>query len=286
VEILLLAGLTVAVALLTDTRPGRDRTALAALPPEAPVLPSPDAFVVGAEDGDRAVTLAIETRRIRVTVIGPDGSGVDGLRVTVAGRPTGSCGSGCYEAQTTPPRRRVSISVDGRTLVLAAPATWPPRPAARLVARATRAFERLASVSYVERLASSPRNRIVSDFTLEAPNRFSYRIHGGPSAVVIGGRRWDRIRGGPWDETSYSALPQPTPIWEGRITNAYVLRETSRATTVTFLNRRAPAWFTVRLSRRTLLPRDLGMTATAHFMRHRYFGFNAPRQIVPPTTGR
>jgi copper transport protein len=286
VEILLLAGLTVAVALLTDTRPGRDRTALAALPPEAPALPQPNAFVVGGEDGDRAVTLAIDARRVRATVIGPDGSGVDGLTVNVAGRPTGSCGPGCYEAQTTPPRRRVSVSVDGRTLVLPAPTSWPPQPAARLVARATRTFERLASVSYVERLASSPRNRIVSDFTLEAPSRFSYRIHGGPSAVVIGGRRWDRVRAGPWDETPYSSLPQPTPIWEGRITNAFILRQTGRATTVTFLNRRAPAWFTVRLSRQTTLPRELEMTATAHFMQHRYFGFDAPRQIFPPTTRR
>jgi hypothetical protein len=99
---------------------------------------------------------------------------------------------------------------------------------------------------------------------------------------VIGGRRWERVRGGAWDETSYSVLPQPTPIWQGPISNAHVLSQTPRDVTVTFLNRRARAWFTVRLDRRTLLPRDLSMTATAHFMRHRYFGFNAPRRVFPP----
>jgi copper transport protein len=282
VEIVLLTALTVAVALLTDTRPGRDRTALAALPPEPPALPARDAFVVAGEDGARAVTVAIEARRTRVTVIGPEGSGVDGLQVSVGGRPTAGCGVGCYEAELPAPRRRVVLSVAGRTLVLPAPAAWPPRPAAGLVARATRSFGALRSITYVERLASSPRNRLVSDFTLEAPNRFTYRIHGGPSAIVIGTRRWDRVNGGPWDETPYAAVPQPTPIWAGPISNARVLSQTPSTVTVTFLNRRVPAWFTVRLDRRRLLPRTLEMTATAHFMHHVYSDVDAPRRIFPP----
>jgi hypothetical protein len=99
---------------------------------------------------------------------------------------------------------------------------------------------------------------------------------------VIGARRWDRVRGGPWDETSYPETRQPTPIWEGPVSNEYVLLRTPRDVTVTFLNRRVPAWFTVRLDRRTLRPIELTMTATAHFMRHRYFGFNAPRRVSPP----
>src|SRR4029077_18977730 len=81
IEIVLLACLTLAVALLTDTRPGRDRSALAALPPEPPALPARDAFVVAGEDGDRAVAVAIQRRRTRVTVIGPSGGGLDGLGV-------------------------------------------------------------------------------------------------------------------------------------------------------------------------------------------------------------
>jgi copper transport protein len=282
IEIVLLAALTVAVAFLTDTRPGRDRQALAALPAEQPALPSPRAFVVAGEDGDRAVSLAAAAHRLRATVVSGEGAGVDGLDVTIAGRPTAPCGPGCYEANVAPPSRQVRVSIGDRTLLLPVPARWPPKPAASLVALATQTFAGLRSVSYVERLKSSPRNGIVSDFTLEAPNRFAYRIHGGSSAIVIGGRRWDRVRSGAWDETSYSALPQPTPIWQGPISNAYVLSQTLRDVTVTFLNRRARAWFIVRLDRRTLLPSDLSMTATAHFMRHRYFGFNAPRRIFPP----
>jgi copper transport protein len=282
VEIVLLAALTLVVAFLTDTRPGRDRKALAAVPAEPPALPSPGAFVAAAEAGDRAVALAVKPTRSRVTVISGEGGGLDGLDVSIAGRPTASCGPGCYEAELPAPRGHVRVSVGGRTLVLPVPAQRPPRSAASLVARATRQFERLRSVSYVEQLASSPQNGIVSDFTLEAPNRFSYRIHGGSSAIVIGARRWDRVRGGSWDATPYSPVPQPTPIWQGPISNAYVLAQTPRDVTVTFLNRRARAWFLVRLNRRTLLPQDLSMTATAHFMRHRYSGFNAPRRIFPP----
>ena len=85
------------------------------------------------------------------------------------------------------------------------------------MARATRAFRALRSVDYVERLASSTRNRIVSTFTLEAPNRVEYRIHGGSTGIVIGTRRWDR-ENGRWTSSASSYLPQPSPIWGTPIT--------------------------------------------------------------------
>jgi copper transport protein len=283
-ELVLVAGLVVAVAILTDVRPGRDREAVAAAVSSVharPALPPTNAFVVAAEDGDRAVALALARRRLRATVLGPDGAAVDGLELEIAGRAAAPCGPGCYEVDVpTPLRRAVAVVVDGRSLSFPLPSRL--RPAAGVVARATRAFERLRNVSYVERLASSPRDELVSRFTLEAPNRFSYRVRGGPSAIVVGARRWDRARGGRWDETQTTPLSQPTPIWEGPVTNAYVLSRSRRDVVVTFLNRRAPAWFTVRLDRGTLLPRELRMTAAAHFMRHRYFGFNTPRRVFPP----
>jgi hypothetical protein len=51
---------------------------------------------------------------------------------------------------------------------------------------------------------------------------------------------------------------------------------------VTMLDRAVPAWFTLWLDARTLLPKRLQMTATAHFMKHRYVGFNRPVAIEPP----
>ena len=165
--------------------------------------------------------------------------------------------------------------MSGAKLLFHVPAHAPTATA--LVVRATRAFRRLRSVSYVERLASSPTNRIVSSFTLEAPDRLRYHIHGGSSAIVIGRRRWDSCA-----PSTTSKLVQPTPIWDGPVRNARLVARTPREDVVSFLNPKIPAWFEVHLDGRTLRPRSLTMVAAAHFMHHTYYGFDAPRRIFPP----
>jgi hypothetical protein len=52
--------------------------------------------------------------------------------------------------------------------------------------------------------------------------------------------------------------------------------------TVSFADPTVPAYFTVTIDSRTLLPRVLHMTAAAHFMTDRYVKFNAPPAIRPP----
>jgi hypothetical protein len=174
----------------------------------------------------------------------------------------------------------MTVAVGGRTLDFLVPPQR--RSASALVARATRAFRLLRSVDYVERLASSPRNRVVADFTLERPNRLEYRIRGGASGIVIGSRRWDRSGHGRWVPSPQEPTPQPIPIWAGHVTNAFLLRATPSSYLVAFMKPLGPAWFTVEFDRRTLLPRNLRMTTAAHFMRHRYTSFNAPREIRAP----
>ena len=283
-ELVLLAGLVVAVAILTDARPGRDHAvAAAASSASAPVAPAPppaDAVVLAREDGDLAVALAAAQHRLRVTVLGPDGTGVNGLNVAIAGRPARACGAGCYEV-AAPPSPSVQVRVRGRTVTFHLPRA--AAPAGALIARATRAFRAVRSVTYVERLASSPRDHIVSEFTLERPDRVEYRIRGGAAGIVIGMRRWDRVRpGGPWTESSSTPPTQPVPVWGEPLTNAHVLARTRSTYLVSMLNPRVPAWFTVVLDRRTLLPRRLDMTAASHFMHHRYLAYNRPRSIFPP----
>jgi copper transport protein len=277
-ELLLLAGLLLAVAFLTDLRPGRDRdVAQAATPPARGVPPSPpsDAVVRASEDGDNALAVAAEPKRVQVTVLGQNGLGVNGLRVRIDGGPAGHCGAGCYERDGTR-RQNIVVVISGRRLVFQIPLRAPA--ASGLVRRATRAFRRLRSVSYVERLASSPRNKLVTTFTLEAPNRLRYRIHGGARATVIGTKRWDGCT-----RSTTSQLPQPIPIWGlGPVANAHVLDRARSKLLVSFLVPGVPAWFEAWFDRRTLRPRTLDMTATAHFMHHTYYGFNAPRQIFPP----
>jgi hypothetical protein len=43
-----------------------------------------------------------------------------------------------------------------------------------------------------------------------------------------------------------------------------------------------PAYFRLTVDAKTLLPRELRMTAASHFMVDRYVRFNAPRVIYPP----
>jgi copper transport protein len=283
-ELLLIAAVVVAVAFLTDSRPGRDQNALAAPPPAAssllalPPPPPRDAVVLAREDGSYAVALAVDSSGSTVSVLAPSGVGKAGLRVQIVGRSARSCGSGCYAADVVP-RGRVPVTIDGRTVEFTLPPHTPP--AGALAARATRAFRALRSVRYVERLASSPTNKLVSTFTLERPDRIEYRIRHGSAGVVIGSRRWDLTQG-TWVPSETSPLRQPEPIWGGSITNAHLLARTPESLVVSFLNPTVPAWFTVRLDRRTLLPRDLHMTAAAHFMTHRYLAFNEPRRIFPP----
>ncbi len=281
-ELGVLVVLVGAVALLTDLRPGRDRVAAAAAAPEAtgpPPLPAPKMVVQAQEDGNYAVALAVNPPGAEVVVLGQDGGGVNGLSVRIGGKRAGPCGAGCYGVFGSF-GRLVRVSIDGRQLTFRVPAKL--RPAGSLVARATSAFRRLRSVDYVERLASSPRNHVVSQFTLERPNRLEYRIRGGASGIIIGPRRWDRARGGKWEPSSQEPTPQPEPIWAGHFTNAYLLETTPSTYVVSFLKPIGPAWFRVVLDRRTLLPRSLHMTAAAHFMTHRYTRFNAPFVIKPP----
>ncbi len=278
-ELVLFAGLILAVAVLTDLRPGRDRTAAAAVVTGPPPLPTPEMVVQARESGDYAVALAYRTPGQKVIVLAPDGQGVNGLTVKVNGVKTGACGAGCYGA-FVPLRHAATVTVNGDKLTFAIPAH--PTPASALVARATRRFRALRSVDYVERLASSPRNRVVSDFTLERPNKLEYRIRGGASGIIIGSRRWDRARGQPWVESGQTPLPQPEPIWAGHFTNAFLLQTTPSTYAVSFMKPLGPTWFTVTLDRRTLRPRALRMTTAAHFMNHRYLRFNTPPQIKPP----
>lgn len=278
-ELVLFAGLIAAVALLTDLRPGRDRAAAAAVASGPPPLPSAHMVVQARESGNYAVALAYRAPGEEVTVLGPDGEGVNGLTVKVDGVKAGSCGSGCYGA-FVPLRRTATVSVDENELTFAVPPH--PVPASALVARATGTFRALRSVDYVERLASSPRNKVVSDFTLERPNKLEYRIRGGASGIIIGSRRWDRARGQPWVESEQTPLPQPEPIWSGHFTNAFLLKKTPATYVVSFMKPLGPTWFTLTLDRHTLRPRALRMTTAAHFMTHRYTRFDAPPRIKPP----
>jgi len=174
----------------------------------------------------------------------------------------------------------VTVRVGGRKLVFRLPANAPDATA-RLT-RIAAGYRAQRTVVYRERLASSPTNAQLTQFVLVAPDRLRYVIAGGPQAIVIGPRRWDRATPtGRWIETPQSPLQVPHPAWYAA-TNARLVAPR----TITFLDRAIPAWFTLHLDADGRLPRRLEMTAAAHFMVDRYASFGSPESIEPPGSPR
>jgi copper transport protein len=312
-EAFVLLGVVAAVAFLIDLPPGRELTALAsAQPKQSPVHPRPitppplGAVVLAREDGDLAVGLAVSRRSLEVTVLGPLGYGVDGLRLHFRIRLDGRwrsaearvCGSGCYSAHGISAEQTRALAVvlsDGRGTSVV-PFSLPPFPApagAELVRRAARKYRHLRSLRIQDRLTSDGRHVVLSTWKIVAPDRFAYTIQGprGSSATVIGMRRWDRSRGGRWQFSEASRIPEPTPFWgEEPVTNAHVIGSAwinhRAAWVVSFFVPGFPGWFTASIEKRTHSMVDLRMVATAHFMHERYMGFNQPIKIAPPRARR
>ena len=125
---------------------------------------------------------------------------------------------------------------------------------------------------------------VVTTWKLQAPNKLEYSIRDGAGGIVIGGKRWDREKpGAAWKESTSTMLPQPVSPWGARVANAYLLRTTPTRVTLSWYDPGVPSWFIGTFDRATAALIELRMTATAHFMQHRYLGFNRGVRIVPPT---
>jgi copper transport protein len=277
-ESVLLLAIVAVVGVLTELRPGDEAaasaTASAPLQAAKPAtLPPRDAVVAARALGSLAVAVARTPARTTVTILGPDGTGTDGRAVRVDGRSAAPCGSGCY---TTPASAApvVRVQVDERSMTLRVPPRAPD--AAAELRQITRDVRASKSIVFDETLRSNPRNATTTRFTAVAPNRLSYVTRGGPAAIVIGARRWDRDRpGAPYVESSQTPLDVIQPYWESP-TNVHRIAPG----VLTFLDRRIPAWFRLELGPKR--PRLLRMTAAAHFMVDRYVGFDVPATVSPP----
>jgi copper transport protein len=273
-EVALLAGVVIAVAVLTELRPGKEHNAVAApvAVAQSAVLPPTDAVVAAQELGSLVLAVARTPAAVTVTLIGPDGTGVDGRIVTVDGTPARSCGSGCYRAAAVP--GGLSIGVGGKTIVFDLPAHAPDGYA--LLQRVDRTYRTARTAVFDEHLASTPTNGQTTRFKLVAPDRLAYQTKGGPAAVVIGTRRWDRDSSrAPWVESAQTRLDVMQPYW-GNPTNVHEIAPN----VLTFVDRRVPAWFRVTLT--GARPQRVQMTAAGHFMVERYVGIDVPLGISPP----
>jgi hypothetical protein len=240
---------------------------------QPPALPPLDAVVDAKELGTLAVAIARTPGTATATLLGPDGTGVTGRTVVVDGVRAAACGAGCYRAPAAPGPVRVTVT--GRTLTFRVPARAPDARA--LLRNVTRRYRAAKTIVFDESLASSPTDVQQSRFDVVAPDRLSYTIAGGPSAIVIGAVRWDRDRASdPWLRSQQTPLDVTQPYWQTP-TNVHLVAPG----VLTFLDRRVPAWFRVAMAGQ--LPARMHMTAASHFMTDRYVEFNGPLAVSPPS---
>jgi hypothetical protein len=260
-------------------------------------------LVAAGRAGDLAVGVSVapidgRSARARAIVIGAEGPR-PGLVVSfrVAGRAhrASSCGRGCYEAvvrlASNQPKLAVAVTVPGRAQQIAQlpmPAAWPAPPATPILRRAESAWRRLRSLDAVSRIASDARHSVTTAWRFGAPNRLAYRnLPGGAEAVVIGGRRWDRASSrSRWQESAQDAVRQPVPPWSGATAFAHLLATETidgrKVLRISFLDRSAPAWFTILVDAATYRTTRVDMVAQAHFMHQANRDFDRGAAIKAP----
>jgi copper transport protein len=278
VEVVAIVGIVVAVAILTELAPGRKTARSLAAAPQAVettlTLPPRDAVVDARELGSLAVGVAREPQRTTVTIIGPDAAGVEGGDVPGNGVAATAGGAGGFGAATSR-GGALRVAVGDRTLTFDIAASAPDATA--LLARITRAYRASRTIVFDETLASSPTNAQTTRWTVVAPHTLSYETRGGPGAIVIGTRRWDRpAAGAAWQPSSQTPIDVTAPYWT-RPTNAHLVGPD----TITFLDRGIPAFFRLTFKGRSTTVSH--MTAAAHFMTDRYVGFDVPAGVSPPS---
>jgi hypothetical protein len=282
-------------------RPGSETAATARDQPAATTEERAPAgtLVLGGRAGDLAVGLAVqrtgsEELELEARVLGPDGLGAEGLQLEFVSGATAVAATPCGPARYCAGLRadvpgELEVRVDGSGEPTSArfrlPASW--KPAGELVADATRVYEELRTVVYDERLDPGRGKVLETRWRVAAPDRLAYRIQGGPSAVVVGSRRWDREPGGTWIESRQDPLTLPEPPWTDAVTSASLLGEATldgrKTWVVSFLDEAAlPTWFTIWIEQSTGRTLQVRMTTASHFMLQRYRSFDEPLRIEPP----
>jgi hypothetical protein len=233
---------------------------------------------------------------VQVSAVGPQGNGLPGLDVgvTAGSRPGAvtSCGKGCYGASLPAARAGSQIILQVRSgsrsvrWPVTVPAASAYRDASPVVLRAARTWRSLRTLAMHERLASTAAPPLRSAWRIQAPDRLTYAIDGGSSAVIVGARRWDReTASSRWVESPQSPVTQPFPAWQ-LATDAHVVGTASvdgrPAMRITFFDPGIPAWFEILVDRTSLRTLQSRMIAASHFMVDDFSGFNSTPPVEPP----
>ena len=286
-ELLVLLVVVGAVGVLTDLRPGSARatTPPATTPPppvaQPPPAPPPGAFVDAGQAGKIAVGFAYDDGKAIVTLTDGSGDGVTDTPVTIDGAAGESCGRGCFSRAVPGPG--VTVDVGGTPLQFAVP---------QYLRRATAEVNRLR-LDY--NASEEPRHRRDALVRPRQPAGDAVppggaRKHGLPDRRGLEREarrhRGHRDRRPPLGQAAGRRLDRGAAVAarpaQGLLDERGAERVLHGAERDLVLRPDLP-----RVVPRALRPEDgacddAADDATAHFMRHRYSGFDRPVSISPP----
>jgi hypothetical protein len=242
-----------------------------------------------------AYTTAVRAGSTVVGVVSPPGGPVDvvvipatglslpqsAIAITVSERGRISqpqiraCGSWCYEfSAAVLEGTKVTISVelrgnDAGRVSLELPAR--PRPTAgALYRRAVATMTHLVGVSVVQKL-SSGRAPIITNYTVQRPDRVSLTTSSGDRTILFRHTRFD-FQQGAWLRCPFTGGRLPSYVWQGATAAQIVSAPPPgrrRLVTLAVFNPSVPAFFTVETTP-TGRVSSAQMLAPAHFMHERY----------------
>jgi hypothetical protein len=292
------AGIAVVAVLASGSDPAP--VSLPSIPPARATVPLPGGGLsLAGQSGRRVVALGLRrgtpSTRATVTVLDAEGEPVSRLAVRVGTTRATACGRGCYRALLAGPALGSRLVVHlraGRAAPAAVtfdvPAHWPVSAVATL-RKTERALETAHSVLYRERLESAPGVVVSTTWRQVAPNRMSYSIAGGSSAVLVGPHRWDRAAGSTrWLRSPQDPVLAPALPWGADIRDVVKLDPLSdrRGKDLRFalFEPSIPAWYEVTVDAHTFHLRSVHMTAPSHFMRDDYVAYDGVAEIAPPSS--
>jgi hypothetical protein len=168
-----------------------------------------------------------------------------------------------------------------------------------LLGRVDASQMRLRSALAHETLASTPAVVETTDYGIQAPNRFAYRVRVNrkltDGTIIVGRREWDRTPGAVWQLTSFGTQPFSAAAyldWWADYVDAPRLLDLHRVgaiqiadvATVAELPGLGPVWLRLHIDVTHDHVLYVRMITAAHFMTESWSDFDAAPPIRPPAT--
>ncbi len=320
-EPLIGAGVALAAAVLVAFPPPRSQPAQLPAAPRTLAVPSvprslsaavaADELSVAEEAGPLIVAAWVTHRPhgglgVRLHTLATNEQPLDVPTRILGATTIARCGLGCRTAQlmSSPAALTVQVSDHGRSYVARLPVRWHASAnalARRLLAHVEPGQLALRDVRIHETLRGGPTVPNITDYQLEAPDRFAFTFSRGSQplgeTVIIASKEWERSAGKPsWEQSQYggggtfaasSYLGWWTPYAQSpRLMD---LKRTATGTvadvaTLSAIQDVGPVWLRLRLDLTHRRLERLRMITAGHFMTQEWGAFNRPLEIRPPVT--